>query len=119
MGKKYVIRVDGKEYRVEVEEEREEKEAKETKKRVVDKETTNKQEIGEAKGKAVVAPMPAKVVKVNCEAGKRVGKGDLLIVLEAMKMENEILSSVDGVVKEVRVIEGASVSLEEIMIVFE
>jgi len=63
--------------------------------------------------------MPAKVVKINCRAGEEAKKGDLLMIIEAMKMENEIFSPIDGVVKEVCVVEEANVSNEERLVVFE
>ena len=62
------------------------------------------------KDKCVVAPMPGAVVKINCRPGEMVKKGDVIIVLEAMKMENEIHSPMDGLVKEVKVKEGMTVS---------
>ncbi len=51
----------------------------------------------------VKAPMPGKVSKVNIKVGDKVQKGDVLMFLEAMKMQNEIASSVDGVIKVVSV----------------
>jgi biotin carboxyl carrier protein len=50
--------------------------------------------------------MPGKIIKVNVKEGDKVVKGQALIILEAMKMENEIKSSVDGIVKSVYVTEG-------------
>ena len=91
----------------------------EKKKQMKEKKPHGKHETITEKQKSIRAPMPAKVVKVNCKAGEMVRKGDLLIILEAMKMENEILSPVDGKVKEVCVAEGATVSHEETMLVFE
>ena len=52
---------------------------------------------------AIKAPMPGKVSKVNVKVGDKVSKGDVLMFLEAMKMQNEIAASVDGVVKVVNV----------------
>lgn len=128
MIKKYRIRVNEKEYMVEVEEMEEEGGAieKEEYENLKEKRTTtterrilSKQETTVVKEKIVFAPMPAKITKINCKEGKRVKKGDLLIVIEAMKMENEILSPLDGVVKEVCVVEGMNVSSEEKLVVFE
>jgi len=51
----------------------------------------------------IKAPMPGKVSKVNVKVGDKVSKGDVLMFLEAMKMQNEIAASVDGVVKVVNV----------------
>ena len=128
MIKKFKIRVDGKEYSVEVEsvEEAKSLEGKAGKinlpgektpagvlKQVVQREPLV------TKGKCVVAPMPGAVVKINCRPGEMVKKGDVVIVLEAMKMENEIHSPMDGLVKEVNVKEGMNVSPDEVMVAFE
>ena len=57
-----------------------------------------------ASGDAVLrAPMPGKIVRVNVSEGDSVSKGDPLVVLESMKMENTLSSSLDGVVKAVHV----------------
>ena len=60
-------------------------------------------------GEAVVAPMPGNILKVNVTAGQAVKEGDLLCVLEAMKMENEILAPKAGTVTQVAVAKGATV----------
>lgn len=57
----------------------------------------------------VRAPMPGKVVKLLCRPGDRVRAGQGLLIIEAMKMENELRAPVDGVVAEVRAVEGQSV----------
>ena len=57
----------------------------------------------------VSAPMPGNILKVNVSAGQAVKKGDVLMILEAMKMENEIMSPVDGTVASVNVNSGATV----------
>ena len=57
----------------------------------------------------VNAPMPGKILKVNVNAGAAVKKGDVLLVLEAMKMENEICAPQDGTVATVECAAGDSV----------
>ncbi|MBR6402411.1 MAG: biotin/lipoyl-binding protein [Eubacterium sp.] len=57
----------------------------------------------------VSAPMPGKILGVKTEVGKSVKKGDVLLVLEAMKMENEIVAPEDGTVASVNATVGASV----------
>ena len=62
-----------------------------------------------AAGEAVNAPMPGNILKVNVSAGQAVKAGDVLVVLEAMKMENEIVAPRDGSVAQVVVTKGAVV----------
>lgn len=62
-----------------------------------------------AGGKTVTSPLPGVIISVDVAAGQAVKKGQKLAVLEAMKMENEILSSVDGTVTKVFVQKGDSV----------
>ena len=57
----------------------------------------------------ITAPMPGTILKVNVTNGQAVKKGDVLMVLEAMKMENEIMAPADGTVSSVSVASGASV----------
>ena len=65
---------------------------------------------------AVKAPMPGSIVKVCVKAGDAVKSGDLLCVLEAMKMENEILAPQDGVVASVEVVQGATVETDAVLV---
>lgn len=65
----------------------------------------------------VTAPMPGKVSKVNVKAGQIVKKGEVLMLLEAMKMQNEIGSPVAGTVKSVTVSTGENVKPGQVMIV--
>ena len=60
-------------------------------------------------GEPVAAPMPGTVLKINVSAGQSVKKGDVLVVLEAMKMENEIMAPKDGTVTAVMVQKGEAV----------
>ena len=63
----------------------------------------------------VNAPMPGKILKVNVNAGAAVKKGDVLLVLEAMKMENEICAPQDGTVASINVAEGAMVESGDVL----
>ena len=64
---------------------------------------------------AVSAPMPGKVLKVVAGEGTAVKAGDTVVILEAMKMQNEIPAPCDGTVKAVNVSEGSTVSAGEAM----
>ncbi len=65
------------------------------------------------------APMPGLVVKVNVSEGDKVNAGDTLIILEAMKMENNLKSVLAGTVKDIRFKEGDNVEKEDIIMTIE
>ncbi|HJR09293.1 MAG TPA: biotin/lipoyl-containing protein [Pyrinomonadaceae bacterium] len=67
----------------------------------------------------VVASMPGKVVRVLVETGARVEAGDGLIVVEAMKMQNELKSPKSGTVVEVRAESGATVNAGDVLVIVE
>ena len=67
----------------------------------------------------VTAPMPGKIVKLLVKAGDRVEPRQGLVVVEAMKMENELRARAAGTVAEVRVVEGASVEAGAILVILE
>ena len=56
--------------------------------------------------KEIKAPIPGKIISIKCKVNDSVKSGQVLLILEAMKMENEIYSGSSGVVKEIRVKEG-------------
>ena len=68
-------------------------------------------------GEKVDSPMPGTILKVNVAAGQTVKEGDLLVVLEAMKMENEIFAPKGGTVSQVLVEKGASVNTGDVLVV--
>jgi len=68
-------------------------------------------------GEAVKAPMPGNILKVNVTAGQAVKEGDLLVVLEAMKMENEIYAPKAGTVAQVLVQKGSTVDTDATLVV--
>ena len=68
-------------------------------------------------GEAVTAPMPGNILKVNVTAGQAVKEGDLLLVLEAMKMENEIFAPKAGTVAQVLVSKGSTVDTGATLVV--
>ena len=68
-------------------------------------------------GEAVNAPMPGTILKVNVSQGQAVKEGDVLCVLEAMKMENEIMAPKSGTVTQVVVSKGSSVNTGDALVV--
>jgi biotin carboxyl carrier protein len=67
--------------------------------------------------KSVTSPMPGKIIAVKCTQGQAVKRGDVLIILEAMKMEQEIKAKADGTVTEIKVTPGKAVQKDEELIV--
>ena len=63
----------------------------------------------------VTAPMPGKILAIKTENGKAVKKGEAIIVLEAMKMENEIVAPQDGTIASINTSVGASVEAGEVL----
>lgn len=72
-----------------------------------------------AKVSELKAPMPGLVLDIKVNVGTEIAKGDPLLVLEAMKMENIIKSPTDGVVKDIKVETSKAVEKNEILIEFE
>lgn len=66
-------------------------------------------------GAPVESPMPGKILKIMAPAGTSVTKGQTIMILEAMKMENEIPAPCDGTVSSVNVTEGASVNTGDVL----
>ena len=73
---------------------------------------------GNAKG-GVLAPMPGKVLSLRVQEGERVAAGAVLLILEAMKMMNEIKAPFEGTVKRIAVTSGQTVSNGDVMVVIE
>lgn len=70
-------------------------------------------------GFPVAAPMPGSILDIKVNIGDRVSEGDVLVLLEAMKMENEVTAPASGVIKSINVQKGASVNTGDIMVVIE
>ncbi|RLI79599.1 acetyl-CoA carboxylase biotin carboxyl carrier protein subunit [Archaeoglobales archaeon] len=137
--RKFTVKVDGIEYKVDVERIREgvykvkigDKTAEVTieregikkvnlSSRTLPKETKVKTKVKESKVvNAVTAMLPGTIVKILVDVGEEVKAGQALLILEAMKMENEIVSPRDGVVKEIKVKEGMKVETGEVLMVVE
>ena len=63
----------------------------------------------------VTAPMPGKILDVKASVGANVKKGQVIMILEAMKMENEIVATEDGVIASIDVAAGASVEAGDVL----
>lgn len=123
--KKYMIKLNGKVYEVEMEEVTGETAVTKTE---TSKPTTVKSETQAAPvapqapamsvsgGENVNAPMPGTIVKITVKPGERVKKNQVLVVLEAMKMENEIVSPIDGTIVAVNVTKGQVVNPGESLV---
>lgn len=72
-----------------------------------------------AGGTQITAPMPGTIFDLKVNEGDTVSAGDVVLVLEAMKMENEIITPVDGTVSQILVKTGDSVNGGDVMIVIE
>lgn len=68
-----------------------------------------------ASGTQVKAPMPGSILAVKTSVGQAVKAGDVLVVLEAMKMENDIVAPCDGTVKEIVVTKGTTVNTDDVL----
>lgn len=66
---------------------------------------------------SIDAPMPGKIVKLVAQVGQQVKAGDVLLILEAMKMQNEITADADGVVKTFNVDAGQSVKVHDSLVI--
>jgi pyruvate carboxylase subunit B len=74
---------------------------------------------GGGASRTLTAPLPGRVTHVAVRAGDRVGPGDTLLVIEAMKMENEFKAAAAGRVAEVRVEEGQAVNAGDVLLVLD
>ncbi len=73
----------------------------------------------EGSGTPVKAPMPGTVLSIKASAGQKVAEGDVIMLLEAMKMENEITAPVSGTVSKIAVSKGANVATDDILAFIE
>ena len=129
--KKYNITVNGKTYQVEVEEIKGNGQAQtQSEPQQSAPQTTPKQQAPEQKsqpsapapqagGKDVTAPMPGTVLEVTVEEGQNVKAGDVVLILEAMKMENEITADTDGKITKIYAPKGTSVNTGDALVGLE
>lgn len=70
-----------------------------------------------ADGQKVLSPMPGTILSVNVSVGSAVKAGEVILILEAMKMENEIVAPCDGTVKQLAVQKGSTVATDALLAV--
>jgi glutaconyl-CoA/methylmalonyl-CoA decarboxylase subunit gamma len=111
--KKYMIKLNEKVYEVEIEEV-----PGETATTIVENEKNAfaAKPIQASTGTTIDAPMPGNIIDVKVKVGDQVKKNQVLLILEAMKMENEIVSPVDGNIVSVGVSKGQSVNPGETLV---
>jgi len=73
--------------------------------------------VAPAAGNAIVSPMPGKIISINVKKGQQVKVGESVLILEAMKMEQEIKSSLEGIVEDIPVSKGETVKKEQALII--
>jgi biotin carboxyl carrier protein len=118
-GRNAIVEVNGSEYSVEIDKEMA---PKKTPQLVRPRVQTSQEEANIPKAQAsagikpIKSPLPGLVMKMIVGKGDTVKKGDKLMILEAMKMENDVLSDVDGTVEEIKVREGDSVLEGDVLI---
>ena len=119
--KKFVITVNGQPYDVEVEEVKAVKNSKPSSAQSVSASPVAAKSVSVSApatsgSSKINSPMPGSILKVNVAKGDTVKKGQSLLILEAMKMENDIKAPADGKVVEVKVSQGDCVSLGQTLI---
>lgn len=116
--KKYKIKLNNKVYEVEVEEVEEDQIVEKTTSEVQEtkqKQQATMQEESSKGNYCIKAPMPGKIVSLQVKEGEAVGRGQVVCILEAMKMENEIVSPKDGKVSSISIAQGQNVSATDVL----
>lgn len=110
--RKFIVNVNGTSYEVEVEEMQN---VPANAAQSAPKANAEAQKAAPAGGESVTAPMPGTIKKVAVSANQQVKKGDVLFILEAMKLENEIMSPCNGKITSVCISEGATVNPGDVL----
>jgi biotin carboxyl carrier protein len=114
--KKYVVKVNGKVYEVELESVSETQGHVEAPKAEAPKAAPAPAAVA-GEGASVKAPMQGNINDIKVSVGQSVNKGDTLLILEAMKLENEIVAPVSGTVKSIHVSKGQTVDNGTVLVV--
>ena len=106
----YKVKVNGKTYEVALE-------AVEDVKGSIEVEKKSEEPQSSGVSNAIVAPIAGKILEIKVKVGDRIKKGDTVLIVEAMKLENEVKSNYDGVVKEIKVTKGAMVANKDELVI--
>lgn len=112
----YKIKVNGKTYKVELEAIDEVASAAPTAAPSAPASTPAPASSGTGEGKEVLSPIQGQVVNVKVSVGQKVKKGDVLVLIEAMKLENEVNAENDGEVTEICVTKGQNVTAKQLLL---
>ncbi len=127
--RRFKIVVNNNEYEVEVEERLEKSETgiepkkiSAPEKKIVEKaveipKTKEIKEVTTSGNKTITAPLPGSILELKVKVGDKVEKGTILLILEAMKMENEIRAPFEATISEIRVKQGESVNVGEVLVI--
>lgn len=114
--RKFKIKIEGKVFEAEVEEIGGGSPVKTTAAPVVQQNISSPPPATGAAGKSIVAPMPGKVISIKVTKGQQIAAGDTVAILEAMKMEQEIKAALSGIVTDISVKEGETVTKNQPLI---
>lgn len=118
--RKFIVNVNGTSYEIEVEETtgkqvsaKADTSSEPKSVPLKDSEPIGKPEGGNASGYIVECPMPGTILEIKIRIGDNIKRGDVLFILEAMKMENEIIADQDGIIADILVNQGNTVESGE------
>ena len=117
--RKYNITVNGNQYAVEVEEVKAGAPKTSPILKNINLTTNAKPNNSHANGEKIIAPMPGNIISIAVNVGDTVTSGQVLLVFESMKMQNDLTSHVDGVVAEINTATGSLVAVGDVLVVIE
>ena len=115
----YKVKVNGKTYKVELESLEEVKSAKTEAPKAEEKKVEAPKAapvVSSSDGTPVLAPIQGMLLKFNVKVGDKVKKGDVLLLIEAMKLENEVCAPCDGIVTEIVASKGSMVTTKQLLL---
>lgn len=113
------IEVNGTPYEVEIQQEVKKTKTPKLVRSAVPKTDGNIKKVASSGSQVIKAPLPGNILEIKVKAGDAVKKGDKLLIMEAMKMENNVLAEKDGTVKDVKVNNGDSVLQGDVLVEIE